>query len=67
MKYNYKFKLNAVKMYQSGQWIETPVGIGQKNFRKRIVQWSKTAEIHGFDFFNIQNHLRIVQLKKDMS
>ncbi|BBE39583.1 helix-turn-helix domain-containing protein [Streptococcus dysgalactiae] len=50
MKYNYNFKLNAVNMYRSGQWLETPVGIGQKNFRKRIVRWSKTAEIHGFDF-----------------
>ncbi len=37
-------------MYRLGQWIDTPDGIGQKNFRKRIVQWSKIAEIHGLDF-----------------
>ncbi len=24
MKYNYKFKLNAVEMYRLGQWIDTP-------------------------------------------
>lgn len=37
-------------MYLSGKWIETPEDIGQKNFRKRIVQWSKIADIHGFDY-----------------
>jgi len=29
MKYDYAFKLNAVEMYRSGQWIDTPDGIGQ--------------------------------------
>ena len=50
MKYDFIFKLNAVEMYRSGQWIDTPKGIGQKNFRKRIVQWSKIADIHGLDY-----------------
>ena len=50
MKYDYAFKLNAVEMYRSGQWIETPEGIGQKNFRKRIVQWSRIADIYGLDY-----------------
>lgn len=36
MKYDYAFKLNAVEMYRSGQWISTPEGIGQKNFRKTV-------------------------------
>lgn len=31
MKYDYAFKLNAVELYRSGQWIETPEGISQKN------------------------------------
>jgi len=26
MKYDYAFKLNAVELYRSGQWIETPEG-----------------------------------------
>ncbi|MCT7791708.1 MAG: helix-turn-helix domain-containing protein, partial [Lactobacillus iners] len=43
------FKLNAVELYRSGQWIETPEGISQKNFRKRIVQWSRIADIYGLD------------------
>lgn len=49
MKYDFVFKLNAVEMYRSSQWIETPPGIGQKNFRKRIVQWSRIADIYGLD------------------
>ncbi|EFO71337.1 helix-turn-helix domain-containing protein [Lactobacillus iners] len=49
MKYDYVFKLNAVELYRSGQWIETPEGISQKNFRKRIVQWSRIADIYGLD------------------
>ena len=50
MKYDYSFKINAVEMYRSGQWISTPKGIGQKNFRKRIVQWSRIADIYGIDY-----------------
>lgn len=50
MKYDYAFKSNAVEMYRSGQWISTPEGIGQKNFRKRIVQWSRIADIYGMDY-----------------
>lgn len=50
MKYDFTFCLNAVEMYRSGQWIDTPEGIGQKNFRKRIVQWSKIADIYGLDY-----------------
>lgn len=50
MKYDYAFKLNAVEMYQSGQWIDTPDGIGQKNFRKRIVQLSGIADIYAPDY-----------------
>ena len=49
MKYDYAFKLNAVELYRSGQWIETPEGISQNNFRKRIVQWSRIADIYGLD------------------
>ena len=49
MKYDFTFKLNAVEMYRTGQWIDTPQGIGQKNFRKRIVQWSRIADLYGID------------------
>ena len=49
MKYDYSFKMNCVELYKSGRWAETPIGIGQKNFRKRIVVWAKIAELHGFD------------------
>ena len=36
-------------MYRAGQWVDTPQGIGRKDFRKRIVQWSKIADLHGID------------------
>ena len=36
-------------MYRNGQWPETPKGIGQKNFRKRIVSWARIADTHGID------------------
>ena len=49
MKYDYAFKMNCVELYKAGQWAETPTGIGQKNFRKRIVVWARIAELHGFD------------------
>ena len=47
MKYDFVFKLNCVELYRNGQWSETPEGIEQKNFRKRIVSWAKIADIHG--------------------
>ncbi len=49
MKYDFVFKLNCVELYRNKQWLETPKGIGQKNFRKRIVSWAKIADIHGID------------------
>ena len=49
VKYDFAFKLNAVEMYRAGQWVDTPQGIGRKDFRKRIVQWSKIADLHGID------------------
>ncbi len=49
MKYDYVFKLNCVELYKNGRWHETPEGIGQKNFRKRITTWVKIADLHGID------------------
>lgn len=49
MKYDFVFKLNCVELYRNGKWPETPEGIEQKNFRKRIVIWAKVADIHGID------------------
>ena len=49
MKYDYVFKLNCVELYKNVRWHETPEGIGQKNFRKRITTWAKIADLHGID------------------
>ena len=37
--------MNCVELYKAGQWAETPTGIGQKNFRKKIVVWARIAEL----------------------
>ena len=49
VKYDFNFKSKCVELYKNGQWHETPEGIGQKNFRKRIVVWSKIVDLHGID------------------
>ena len=49
MKYNFNFKLNSVELYRNGRWPDTPEGIGQKNFRKRVKTWAKLADLHGID------------------
>ena len=49
MKYDINFKLKCIELYNNGQWPDTPKGIGQKNFRKRIFNWVKTLELHGIE------------------
>lgn len=49
MKYDFVFKMNCVELYRNGQWVETPKGINQKDFRKRIATWTKIADLHGMD------------------
>ena len=49
MKYDFEFKAKCVELYKIGQWHETPEGIGQKKFRKRIVIWSKIADLYGIE------------------
>ena len=49
MKYDFVFKLNSVELYRNGRWPDTPEGINQKNFRKRVKTWAKLADLHGID------------------
>lgn len=49
VKYDFVFKLNSVELYRNGQWPDTPEGIGQKDFRKRVKTWAKLADLHGMD------------------
>lgn len=49
MKYDFVFKMNCVELYRNGQWADTPRGINQKNFRKRISTWYKLSELHGIE------------------
>ena len=49
VKYDFVFKLNSVELYRNGQWPDTPEGIKQKDFRKRVKTWAKLADLHGID------------------
>ena len=49
MKYDFVFKLNSVELYRNGQWPDTPTGISQKDFRKRVKTWAKLADLHGIN------------------
>ena len=52
MKYDFVFKLNSVELYRNGQWPDTPTGINQKDFRKRVKTWAKLADLHGINAFD---------------
>lgn len=39
MRYSYEFKLKCVQLYENGQYPETPLGIKERNFRKKIREW----------------------------
>ena len=49
MKYDFIFKLNSVELYRNGRWPDTPEGIGQKDFRKRVKKWATLADLHGME------------------
>ena len=61
MKYDYAFKLNAVGLYRSGQWIETPEGISQKNFRKELYNGQELQIYMVLTLFGIQLHVKNVR------
>lgn len=67
MKYDYAFKLNAVELYRSGQWIETPEGISQKDFRKKLYNGQELQIYMVLILFGIQLHVKNVRLNVDIS
>ena len=49
MRYSYEYKLRCVELYGKGEWPETPEGISQGNFRRKIRIWYRIEEAQGPD------------------
>ena len=49
MRYSYEYKRNCVELYRKGEWPETPEGISQGNFRRKIRIWYRIEEAQGPD------------------
>ena len=47
MRYSYEFKKECVELYRQGKWMETPEGVKQQTFRRKIRYWIKLVNFHG--------------------
>jgi transposase-like protein len=47
MRYSYEFKRKCVELYRQGNWPNTPEGVNEKIFRKKIIQWYHVEEACG--------------------
>ena len=47
MRYSYEFKKECVELYKQGKWMETPEGVTQEAFRKKIRYWVRLVDFHG--------------------
>ena len=47
MRYTYEFKRTCVELYRQGNWPNTPEGVNEKIFRKKIIQWYHVEEACG--------------------
>ena len=47
MRYSYEFKKECVELYRQGKWMETPEGVTQEAFRKKIRYWVRLVNFHG--------------------
>ena len=58
MRYSYEFKKSAVEMYRQGQWINTPDGVKQQAFRKKVVEWYLREKAQGPEAYKHKNQNR---------
>lgn len=66
MKYDYVFKLNAVELYRSGQWIETPEEV-KRILEKELYNGQELQIYMVLILFGIQLHVKNVRLNVDIS
>lgn len=45
MKYDYEYKRKAVEKYRKGEWMKTPEGTNERNFRKMIRKWVRSKKL----------------------
>ena len=48
-KYSFEFKRKCVELYYSGEYPDTPIGIGDKRFHEKIREWVRIEESCGPD------------------
>ena len=49
MRYSFEFKLECVKMYERGEFPDTPDGVSTNRFRNNIRQWKRMVDSSGID------------------
>lgn len=47
MRYSYEFKKECIELYRQGKWMETPDGVTQETFRRKIRYWVRLVNFHG--------------------
>jgi len=47
MRYSYEFKLECVDMYRKGLWPETPEGVKEATFHRKVWKWAKLESEYG--------------------
>lgn len=55
MKYDYEYKRKAVEKYRKGEWMQTPEGANETNFRKMIRKWVRLEDACGPEVLKQKN------------
>ena len=68
MKYTKEFKLECIRKYKNGEYIEDPPGVKHDHFREQIRKWSKIYDSlgedgleHGKPTLNIDQRLELIR------
>ena len=68
MKYSKEFKLDCIRKYKNGEYIEDPPGTNHKYFHNQVIRWSKIYNSlgekgleHGRPTLNINQRLELFQ------
>ena len=59
MRYSYEFKRKCVEMYYQGRYPDTPEGVKQDYFHRKIREWVRIEEANGPDALRHKNHNKI--------
>ena len=68
MRYTKEFKLECIRKYKNGEYIEDPPGTKHESFHKQIMKWSKIYDSlgedgleHGRPTLNINQRLELIE------